>query len=132
MSRVVNRFILVVDDQPLVADTLVLVLRQAKCLAVACYSAQDALSISRAVLPDVLLCDVVLDAASGIDVALAVRTLAPTCKIILMSGNNVATEMMKGANSLAAEFPLLAKPIPPHDLIDLLENQAMSNRVAAD
>lgn len=120
MSSVVNRFVLVVDDQPAVADTLALVLRQARYMAVSCYNASDALAICRTVVPDIMLVEVVLDRISGIDVAIAARALARNCRIILMSGNNITEEMIAHATESVSEFPLLAKPIPPKDLLAVL------------
>ncbi len=117
MSPVLNRFVLIVDDQPVVADTLVLVLLQAGYVASACYDASEALSICRAIEPDVLLVDVVLGTTSGVDFAIAARTICPQSAAILMSGDNVAAEALDRVRDSGLKFPLLAKPIPPKDLI---------------
>lgn len=130
MSEVKQRFILIVDDQPVVADTLALVLRQSKYLAVACHNAAAAITIVRAVLPDVLLCDVVLGNASGIEVAAAIHRFAPDCRIFLMSGNNASSEMLERAKNDGTDFPIFAKPIPPRDLLAAIEKAIAVSPVA--
>jgi len=74
-------FVLVVDDERLIADTLVLVLNRNGFEAVDCYSIDDAIIILKTFRPDFLVSDVVLNASSnGIDLAIAAKQLVPSCK----------------------------------------------------
>ncbi len=123
MSDVSSPFVLVVDDQPVVADTLVLVLTQASYHAVACYSASEAFSVARNRQPDILLCDVVLGTVSGIDVALSFRSRYPNCKVILISGNTATDAMLERAHLSGIDFPVLAKPIPPRELLAAIKQE---------
>jgi CheY-like chemotaxis protein len=119
--------ILVVDDEQLVADSLVDILRMVGHEASSLYSGSQA--IDRAVTApfDVLITDVVMtgDTTSGIDAAIAIRNLLPNCKVLLVSGNERTFDMLKEARERGHEFEILAKPVHPSEIIDRLK--AMSD-----
>ena len=54
---------------------------------------------------------------SGIDVAIAARTLLPNCKIVLLSGNAATEDLLATAKQMGYHFTLLAKPIHPNELM---------------
>ncbi|MDT8069345.1 MAG: response regulator [Terriglobia bacterium] len=110
-------FVLVVDDEHLIADTLVLVLKQHGFDAVACYSLDDALTILNTFRPDFLVSDVVLNAGTGLDIAIATRQLVPSCQVILISGNVATADLLEQAAQSGYSFTCLAKPIHPQELL---------------
>ena len=78
--------ILVVDDQQLVRDTLLSLLRQQPHWTV--YEAEngkDALDRARQIKPDVVVMDIVMPEMSGIEATYEIRREAPETKVILMS-----------------------------------------------
>jgi DNA-binding NarL/FixJ family response regulator len=78
--------ILVVDDQQLVRDTLLSLLRQQPHWAV--YEAEngkEALDRARQIKPDVVVMDIVMPEMSGIEATYEIRRQAPETKVILMS-----------------------------------------------
>ena len=78
--------ILVVDDQQLVCDTLVSLLRQQPHWTV--YEAEngkDALDRAHKIKPDVVVMDIAMPEMSGIEATYEIRRQAPETKVILMS-----------------------------------------------
>ena len=81
--------ILIVDDDPALALLFRLLFERHGCEVHSCNSAESALDALRTFQPEALLCDLHVQAGSGIEVANAVRTLFPQCRIVLMSGVDV-------------------------------------------
>lgn len=109
--------ILVVDDERNLADTLVEMLRLIGQTAIAAYSAEQALVVLRDHEPALILCDVVMPGANGIELAVEARRLRPNVGILLLSGNAATQELVEGARAAGHVFELLAKPVPPKQLL---------------
>ena len=69
--------ILVVDDEPLIADTLVAILRSKNYAASAAYNGLDAIMSAELAPPDILITDVMMPGMNGIDLAVSVKSLIP-------------------------------------------------------
>ena len=85
--------ILVVDDQQLVRDTLLSLLRQQPHWTV--YEAEngkEALDRARLIKPDVVVMDIVMPEMSGIEATYEIRRQAPETKVILMSSYYTSQE----------------------------------------
>ena len=119
--------VLVVDDQELVADSLVQILNMFGFDATSGYSGFHA--IYRAALApfDVLISDVVMDGMTGIDAAIEIRKVLPKCRVLLVSGNNRTADMLKHAHELGHDFDILAKPVHPTVIIDRLKAMSIEN-----
>ena len=78
--------ILVVDDEPGIADTLSLIRKSSGYETATCYNGETASEVMPAFSPDVLISDVVMPGMSGIALANLVRNLKPECRILLISG----------------------------------------------
>ena len=76
--------VLIVDDDRIVADTLVLLLQNNGFQASASYSAQHALSTADLQQPDVAVIEVVLPDLDGIRLARRIQVLSPRTHILLM------------------------------------------------
>lgn len=114
----IRPFVVVVDDEQIIAETLVLVLNKHGFDAVACCSPDDAITILKTFRPDFLVSDVVLNQSSnGIDLAIAAEQLVPTCKVILISGNAATADLLDTASHAGYAFTCLAKPIHPTELL---------------
>ena len=112
--------VLVVDDERVIADTLVAILRNEGFAATVTYSGSAAVENARESSPDVLICDIVLEAVSGIEVAMRIRAMCQDCTIILMSGAQASAELLEQASAEGHEFEVLAKPFHHTTLIDKL------------
>ena len=113
-----SRFVLVVDDEQRIADTLAMILASKGYASQAAYDGATALKFCSKCIPDLLLTDVVMPDMNGIDLAIAVRREFPTCKVLLFSGQAATGDMLEEASSHGHTFELLAKPVHPLELLD--------------
>jgi CheY-like chemotaxis protein len=114
--------VLVIDDDKLVADTLVMVLRVNGFEANAVYSGEAGLEFAKNRSFEILLIDVVMNPMNGIEAAIEIRKLLPNCKILLFSGNINADALLADALSRGYEFEILAKPVHPTVHIEALRS----------
>jgi CheY-like chemotaxis protein len=71
-----------------------------------------------------IVSDVVMPDMNGIDASIAIRSFLPQCKILLFSGQANTANLLKQSRNSSHSFELLAKPIPPADLIAKLRDYA--------
>jgi CheY-like chemotaxis protein len=110
-------FIVVVDDEKRIADTLALILDSEGYSAEAAYEGASALEICRQKVPDLILSDVVMPGMNGIELAIAVRQQFPDCYILLFSCQADTAEILEDAKRRGYDFELLAKPLHPEELL---------------
>ncbi len=111
---------LIVDDEKVIADTLVAILNQSGFDAWAAYDGETALKLMKVRVPDLLVTDVSMPGMSGIDLAIATRDQWPECKILLFSGHAATTGLVEEARKRGYNFELLSKPVHPRDLLERL------------
>lgn len=116
-----RRRVLVVDDERLIADTVAQILNIHGYDAFTAYGAKDALKMAESFVPDFLVSDVMMPGTNGIELAMAVQEMQPTVKILLFSGQ-AGTSLLVEQSKL--EFMLVAKPIHPDRLLQVLEKLA--------
>jgi len=114
--------VLVADDERVIADTLAIILNQAGFDATAVYSGERAVELATSLKPDMLISDVMMPDLNGIDAAITVRRILPSCKILLFSGQAATADLLDRARSQGHEFEILAKPVHPQDLLAKLKN----------
>ena len=127
MTHSVNpvRRVLVVEDQPVVSDSLAVVLSNRGYAARAVYSGEHALEIARVFLPDLLISDVLLRGISGIEVADEVLSFLSDCKIILFAGQAATFDVLsRNHKDGRRRFEVLLKPIEPEALFALMTKLA--------
>jgi CheY-like chemotaxis protein len=112
-----KRRVIVVDDEETIATTLAIILKQAGLDARAAFSGEQAIELLDGFQPEMLIADVVMPGMSGIEVAIAVRSRLPDCKILLFSGQAATADLLEQAKREGHEFEIVAKPIHPSDLI---------------
>lgn len=113
--------ILVVDDQEMIADSLLDILNGAGFRAVAAYDGASALRMAELAQPDYLLTDVVMPVMNGVELAIAIRKKYPATRIVLFSGQVGISDILTEGKQQGYEFELIAKPIHPDKLIDQLK-----------
>lgn len=117
--------VLVMDDDRAVADSFVLILRFYGYDASCVYSGEQAIEVIRTNPCDVLISDVVVDGGmSGIELAIEFSQLLPLCKVLLMSGTNSTSNLLKDANECGYKFDVLAKPVHPSVVLEHLGSLA--------
>jgi DNA-binding response OmpR family regulator len=112
-----QRFIVVVDDERRIADTLALILNSKGYAAEAAHDGASALEICRRRVPDLVLTDVVMPGMNGIDLAIAIRQQFRSCHILLFSGQAETAEILEDAKRRGYDFELIAKPLHPEELL---------------
>jgi len=114
--------VLVVDDERVIADTLVIILRRSGFDAVAAYSGEQSLEVAGEFRPDMIISDVIMSDMNGIDTAIQIRSLLPDCKVLLFSGQAATADLLERARAQGYEFEILAKPVHPQDLLARLRS----------
>ncbi len=115
--REAKKRVLVADDEEVIADTLAIILEHAGFESRAVYSGEEAVEAARTFQPDMLISDVVMEGITGIDAALHVRAILPSCKILLFSGQAATVDLLGEARRQGHSFELLSKPVHPADLL---------------
>jgi len=114
--------VLVADDERVIADTLAIILNQSGFEATAVYTGEKAVEMARTLKPDMLISDVIMTDLNGIDAAIRIRELLPSCKILLFSGQAATADLLEKAHAQGYDFEILAKPVHPQDLLNKLRN----------
>jgi len=112
----------VADDEHVIADTLAMILNQSGFEARAVYSGEKALELAPIFQPDMLISDVIMADLNGIDAAIRIRSLLPSIKILLFSGQAATADLLEKARTNGYEFDILAKPVHPQDLLSRLRS----------
>jgi CheY-like chemotaxis protein len=115
--------IIVADDEPLIATTLVEILGIGGFDAEAVSDGLAAIERARTIRPDILLSDVQMPNMNGIEAAKKIRGFLPNCRIVLLSGHVETGELLKRARAEGHEFEVLTKPIGPEDLLSALREK---------
>lgn len=117
--------IFVLDDQPLVANSIAQVLNSRGYDAYPSYTPTGILDLTAEITPDLLITDVSLgpNTINGFDLAIYFERFFPTCRVILISGDPNSGELHRRARGRGHDFVLLQKPIPPLDLLDIVAEQ---------
>ncbi len=109
--------VLVVDDEPVIADTLVEILNMSGYAAIAAYDGEDALETALLMPPELVIADVGLPGISGIEVATVLRTKLPECKVLLLSGQPATFGLSEPVKMDGKGFAVIDKPVHPSDLL---------------
>ena len=112
--------IIVVDDEPIIADTLVDILKGEGHDAFAVSTGAAAIQWAEMLRPDAVVTDVVMPGINGIETAKGILKLLPQCRVILFSGQAATLDLLDRARAEGYKFEVLAKPINPDVLISAL------------
>ena len=115
--------ILVVDDEKVIADTIVQILNRNGFIAEAAYGGQEAIDKVTRRCPELVLSDVLMPHVDGVEAAIAIRQQCPETRIVLFSGQAATVEILARARERGYTFELLPKPIHPTQLIKHLREE---------
>jgi two-component system phosphate regulon response regulator PhoB len=109
--------ILIVEDEPAIAELLAVNLRHAGHCPIVAGSAEEALRLIRDVLPDVMLVDWMLPGMSGVALLRELRQGARTRGIpmILLTARSEETDTIAGLDAGADDY--ITKPFSPKELL---------------
>jgi len=111
--------VLVVDDEQVIADTLAKILDLNGYDASAVYSGTAAVESARALQPDLVISDVIMQDMNGIEAARRIRDRAANSKIVFIS-LEISDELAEaavavGAQAYIAKREIRAKLLPTID-----------------
>jgi len=109
--------ILIVDDEPSIADSLAAILEKSGFDVHTAYSGRKAIQLAEEVVPDLMLSDVMMPDKNGIEVATEIRGKLPGCKILLFSGSASSVGLLAKARQAGHDWEILSKPVHPKDLL---------------
>ena len=112
--------VLVVDDERTLAELTVSILELEGFEARLAHSAEEALGMVRQWLPQTVLLDIVLPRMNGVVAALRLAREFPGLRIILISGQADLADWLEPARAAGYDFPVLAKPVAPEELVRVL------------
>ncbi len=118
--------IIVVDDEPIIADTLVNILRGEGHEALGVSDGTSAIRWAQMFHPDAIVADVVMPGMNGIEAAKAILKMLPECRIILFSGQTASLDLLEQARIQGYSFEVLAKPVNPDVLLAALDHPSAS------
>lgn len=111
----INLRVVVVDDDDDVRETIAWRLDQAGCAVLSAADGQEAIELVHSTRPDVVIVDLVLPRASGLDVLRAARTLESDPIVIVVSGRSEEVDRVVALEMGADDF--VVKPFSPRELV---------------
>ena len=118
MSKLLCKYhVFVVDDEPIIAATLAMILRGQGFDARSFTEPFEVLQAVVSYPPDLLITDLMLPLLSGIELAILVREHCPHCKVLLFSGYVAASDLNEAALAKGQVFEFLSKPAHPRDVL---------------
>jgi len=109
--------VFVVDDEPAIAGTLEIILREENYTAVGFSDPLAALAATRGIQPDLLLSDYHMPGMDGLTLADEVLRRCPKCKVLMFS----AIPALAAKHPDRHRFEFLDKPMPMPHLLARLE-----------
>lgn len=114
--------VLVVDDEPLIADSLATIFRNSGFDVTCAYSGYGAIQTAKLLEPDVMISDVLMPGLSGVEAALSIFRHLPGLRFVFVSGCSGFQEDLSAARNRGLPFIYLEKPVPPKFLVGYLED----------
>lgn len=112
--------VIVIDDEPVIANSLTDILNGEGCEAIAASSGAAAVELAKQLQPDVVISDVAMPEMDGIETVQRIRAFLPDCRVVLFSGHASTAHLLMQARAEGNVFELLAKPVSPFALLALL------------
>ena len=111
--------ILVIDDDPMVRDTVIQILEDKGHQVVSAEDGRRGVALFRSQRPNLVITDIIMPEQEGIQTILEIRRLEPKAKIIAISGGGRMgnADFLAIARRLGADHGL-TKPFDPEELTD--------------
>ena len=112
------RRVLIVDDEPVVADTLRLIFQKNGFEAQSANSADEAMECAATFAPELMLCDINMPEKDGVELISAMNQDHPACRILVLTGAYGSMARVRDfAVTLKRKLPILAKPCAPSEVL---------------
>ena len=110
--------VLIVDDEPMVAQTLGLIFRKSGYTTEIAHSADEAISFARKTPPNLVLCDIEMPIRDGIELMTDLGQELPNCPILVLTGSYRSLNKVRArAGTMNQEVSVLVKPCQPLDVL---------------
>jgi DNA-binding response OmpR family regulator len=119
-------YVVVVDDERVIAETLSTILNSSGFTAKYFINPLEALESARTEPPELLISDIMMPQLSGIDLAMRLRAQCPSCNILLFSGQTDTADLLTPPRARGHDFPVLLKPVHPSILLRTIREQERS------
>jgi CheY-like chemotaxis protein len=113
--------IFVVDDEPIICETLAAILSDAGYEAIPFTDGSLAVAAATETNPNLLISDVMMPNMNGVELAIHFQNFHPACKILLFSGAAATSDLLVNARLRGYDFDLLTKPVHPVKLLEKLQ-----------
>ena len=114
--------VFVVDDEFVIAQTVTMILRGAGYEARSFSEPKAALDAVAGGSPDLLLTDMAMPEMNGIDLAMRIQELRPSCKVLVFSGQSSSPALVAKAQNEGHHFGFVSKPVHPLKLLEKIEH----------
>lgn len=112
--------VLIIDDEKLLADTLVMILQRGGYETACAYTGSEALEKIESFCPDCVISDVIMPGTTGTEICANIEKRLPNCRILLFSGQGPTPELVESTRVRGRSWELLTKPIDPCALLEKL------------
>jgi len=110
--------VLIVDDEPMVAETLGLIFKKNGYTTEVVHSADDAMSFALENSPDLVLCDIEMPVRDGLELMADIGRELPRTPILVLTGSYRSLGKVRDcADTLHQAVGVLTKPCQPLDLL---------------
>ncbi|HYK37730.1 response regulator [Alloacidobacterium sp.] len=123
--------LLIVDDEPMVSESLALLFSTRGYETRVAYSAEQAIEIIAEWQPDLAIVDVILPQMNGIDLAIVLKANYPLCRSVLFSGQPFTSEILEEMTKKGHTFEVLAKPVDPAFLLEMIGQMRLESEASA-
>lgn len=113
--------ILVVDDEPRIAESMAQALQNRGHITGAVFSGEEAVAAAAGFSPDILLSDERMGGISGIEAAIQIQQIFPATRVIIYYAQTASSDMLNKAQ--AHGFELFFHTFTPQTLFDLIEER---------
>ena len=115
--------VVVVDDERLIADTIVEILETGGYEASAFYDAESAIEHCREASPDIVISDYVMPGLNGLQLAQKLHEECPGARVLLLTGQGNVSGIAEHMRDMGQDFEILAKPLHPEELFERLKHR---------
>ena len=110
--------VLIVDDEPIIAETLGLIFNHNGFPAEVVHSADEAIAFATLTPPDLVLCDIEMPFRDGLSLMDDLGRDFPQCPILVLTGaHRNLGKIRQMASQLRQQVSIIVKPCQPEDLL---------------
>ena len=126
--------VLIVDDERLVADTLVMIAQSHGHIARAAYTGEQATEIAEVFKPHTCISDVMMPGMNGFELAEWMEDHHPNCRLLLISGATGTAALLDELALHGKRRTVLTKPMHPTEFLNFLATcqSAITDTAAKD